>query len=55
MIQTYKILNGIDRIDSAILFELSAASVTQDHDQKIVKKTCQIGKLAVSFQSESSE
>jgi hypothetical protein len=39
MIQTYKILNEIDRIDSTIFFELSAASVTRGHSQKIVKKT----------------
>jgi hypothetical protein len=39
MIQTYKILNEIDRIDSTIFFELSAASVTRDHSQKIAKNT----------------
>ena len=55
MIQTYKILNEIDRIDSTIFFELSAASVTRGHNRKMVKKTRQIGKSAVSFQSESSE
>ena len=43
MIQTYKILNGIDRIDSAILFELSAASVTRSYNQKIVKKHARLG------------
>ena len=43
ILQTYKILNEIDRIDSTIFFELSAASVTRGHSQKIVKKTCQIG------------
>ena len=43
MIQTYKILNGIDRIDSAIFFELSAASVTRGHSQKIVKKHARLG------------
>ena len=38
MIQTYKILNEIDRIDSTIFFELSAASVTRGHNQKILNK-----------------
>ena len=38
MIQTYKILNEIDRIDSTIFFELSAASVIRGHSQKTVKK-----------------
>jgi len=55
MIHTYKILNEIHRIDSTIFFELSAASVTRGHSQKIVKKTRQIGKSAVSFQPESCE
>jgi len=53
MIQTYNILNEIDRIDSALFFELSAASVTGGHSQKIVEKKRQIGKSAVSFQPES--
>ena len=43
MIQTYKLLNIIDRIDSAIFFELSAASVTRGHSQKIVKKHARLG------------
>jgi hypothetical protein len=38
MIQTYKILNEIERIDSTIFFELSAASVTRGPSQKIVNK-----------------
>jgi len=43
MIQTYKILNEIDRIDSAIFFELSGASVTRCHNQKIVKTHARLG------------
>jgi len=38
MIPTYKILNRIDRIDSGIFFELTAALVTRGNNQKIVKK-----------------
>ena len=43
IIQTYKILNEIDRIDSTIFFELNAASVTCGHSQKIVKKHARLG------------
>ena len=43
MIQTYKILNGIDRIDRSIFFELSTTSVTRGHTQKIVKKHARLG------------
>ena len=43
MIQTYKLLNIIDRIDSAIFFELSVASVTRGHNQKITKKRARLG------------
>jgi hypothetical protein len=43
MIQTYKILNEIDRIDSTLFFDISAASVTRGHSQKIVKKHARLG------------
>ncbi|KAK2168287.1 hypothetical protein LSH36_18g03040 [Paralvinella palmiformis] len=43
MIQTYKILNEIDRIDSTIFFVLSAASVTRGHSQNIVNKHARLG------------
>jgi len=39
MMQTHKIINGIDRVDSNIFFELSSGSVTRGHNQKLVK-TC---------------
>jgi len=38
MMQTYKIMNGIDRIGRKIFFELSSGSTTQEHSQKLLKK-----------------
>jgi len=33
VIQTHKIINGIDRVDRKILFELSSGSTTRGHMQ----------------------
>ena len=47
----------MDRIDNAIFFELSGASCSHSRSQSEDSntKTRQIGKSAVSFQSESCE
>jgi len=38
MIQTFKILNGIDRIDQHMFFPMTNKSTTRGHSQKIAKK-----------------
>ena len=43
MLQTFKILNGIDRVDPKLFFEISAGSSTRGHHQKLVKKHARFG------------
>jgi len=43
MKQTYKIINGIDRVDRKTFFELSSGSATRGHIQKLVKKHARFG------------
>ena len=37
MMQTYKIINGIDKVDMEIFFELNSVSATRGHSQKLIK------------------
>ena len=41
--QIYKIINGIDRIDSKIFFELSSGLAAPGHSQKLVKQHARFG------------
>ena len=43
MLQTYKIINGIDRVDPKLFFEISAGSPTRGQHQKLVKKHARLG------------
>ena len=43
MMQTFKILHEIDRIDSKIFFELNTGQSTRGHSQKLVKKHARLG------------
>ena len=42
MIQLYKIIHGLDRLDPSIFFERSSYSVTRGHNFKLSKKHCRL-------------
>ena len=43
MLQVFKIMNGIDRVESSIFFDMNTDSSTRGHDQKITKKHARLG------------
>ena len=43
MLQVYKILNGIDRIDPSLFFSMVTGSSTRGHSQKMVKSHGRLG------------
>jgi hypothetical protein len=43
MLQVFKIMNGIDRINPGIFFSENSESSTRGHDQKFVKKHARLG------------
>ena len=43
MLQVFKIMNGIDRVESSIFFDMNTDSSTKGHDQKITKKHARLG------------
>ena len=40
LIQVFKILKGLDKLDYTLLFEISADGRTRGHNLKLVKKRC---------------
>ena len=43
MLLVFKIMNGIDRVESSIFFDMNTDSSTRGHDQKITKKHARLG------------
>ena len=43
MLQVYKILNGIDKLDPGIFFSMATGSNTRGHSQKIAKSRARLG------------
>ena len=42
LIQVYKMLNGIDKLDYRAFFEISQGNKTRGHSFKLIKKTMQV-------------
>ena len=49
MIQTYKILKGIDRINPDILFSRAESTITRGHSEKLLKPRSRLQTRANSF------
>ena len=49
MIQTYKIMNGIDRIKPTELYKFTEASITRGHSQKVTKPEFRLDRTKYSF------
>ena len=49
MIQVYKIINGLDRLETSTFFELQTTSTTRGHSQKFYKRKCRLDIRKYSF------
>ena len=49
MLQVFKIVNGIDRLNPSIFFRLNSESSTRGHDQKFVKNNARLGARQAVF------
>ena len=49
MIQVYKIVRGIDRIDRSIFFEFATSSKTRGHKYKLCKPRCKTNLRSHTF------